>query len=433
MERYENVICPFCGCACDDIEVFTENNAIVKIKGGCAISADKFLHCFEHRITTPLIRVDGNLKEANLSDALDKAAEILIKSKYTLFYGWSCTGCEAIKVGIELAEELGGVIDNTSTVCHGPTLEAVQHTGEVGTTLGQIRHRADLIIYWGCNPTQAHPRHIPRYSITVKGKWREGKKDRKSILIDARKTPSSRIVDKFIQVKPGKDLELITALRMAIRDEEFETDQIAGVSISDIEEMADMMVNCELGILFFGLGLTHSMGKSENISAAIRLVAELNAKTKFLMMPMRGHFNVTGANKVLSWQMGYPFAVDFSHGYPRYNPGDTSAVDLLTREEVEAALVIASDPVATMPMQVAANLAKIPLIVIDPGASATSLMADVHIPTSFIGIECEGSIYRMDGVPLLMRKVVEPPANCRPDVEILKELLTRVKKLKGGS
>ena len=433
MAHYDNVICPFCGCVCDDIEILTENNKIVNVKRGCAISTDKFLHCLEHRIPNPVIRVNGNVKEANLSDALDKAAEILAKSKYPLLYGWSCTSSEAIKAGVELAEELGGVMDNTSTVCHAPGLEAVQDVGEVGATLGQIKHRADLVVYWGCNPTQAHPRHFTRYSINVKGKWREGKKARKSILVDVRKTPSSKIVDKFVQVQPGKDLELITALRMAARDEEFETDCIAGVPVSDIEEMADMMVNCELGIVFFGLGLTHSIGKSENIVAAIQLVIDLNAKTKFLIMPMRGHFNVAGANKVLSWQMGYPFAVDFSHGYPRYNPGETSTVELLSREEFDAAIVVASDPMATMPQQIAANLAKIPLIVVDPAVSATSLMADIHIPSTFIGIESEGTVYRMDGVPLLMKKVLEPPPNCLPDTEILKELLVRVRKLKRGS
>ena len=377
MTHYENVTCPFCGCACDDIEINTENNKIENVKRGCALSNNKFLHCLEHRSTTPRIQVDGKLQSTDLPFALDKASEILVKSKYPLLYGWSCTSTEAVKVGIELAEELGGVIDNSSTVCHGPGLEAVQETGEIGTTLGQIKHRADLIVYWGCNPTQAHPRHTLRYSINAKGKWRMGKKDRKSIMVDVRKTTSSRIVDKYVQVEPGKDLELITALRMAIRDDEFEVDQIAGVPVRDIEEIADMLVNCEQGIIFFGLGLTHSLGKNENVAAAIRLVIDLNAKTKFLIMPMRGHFNVTGVNKVLSWQMGYPFAVDLSQGYPRYNPGETSAVDLLGRGEVDAALIIAADPLATMPRKIAANLSKMPLIVIDPGFSASSLMANV--------------------------------------------------------
>jgi len=65
--------------------------------------------------------------------------------------------------------------------------------------------------------------------------------------------------------------------------------------------------------------------------------------------------------------------------------------------------------------------------------SASSLLAEVHIPVALIGIECAGTIYRMDGVPLLTKKIIDPPENCRPDTEVLGELLKRVKKLKGAS
>ena len=94
----------------------------------------------------------------------------------------------------------------------------------------------------------------------------------------------------------------------------------------------------------FGLGLTMSRGKARNVEAAIKLVQDLNKRTKFLILPMRGHFNVTGAETVFTWQTGYPYAVDFSHGYPWYNPGETSAVDVLRRGDADAALIVASDP-----------------------------------------------------------------------------------------
>ncbi|WP_245618712.1 hypothetical protein [Methanogenium cariaci] len=50
-------------------------------------------------------------------------------------------------------EILGGVIDSTTSVCHGPSILAIQEVGHPGCTLGQVKNRADLIIYWGgCNP-----------------------------------------------------------------------------------------------------------------------------------------------------------------------------------------------------------------------------------------------------------------------------------------
>jgi formylmethanofuran dehydrogenase subunit B len=173
-----------------------------------------------------------------------------------------------------------------------------------------------------------------------------------------------------------------------------------------------------------------SKGKLRNIDAALSLVRDLNMWTKFVIMPMRGHFNVTGANVVSTWQTGYPYAVDFSRGYPWYNPGETSVVDVLSRKESDAALIVASDPVANFPKSTVEHLVKNPLIVISPHMDATAQMADVVFPAAFVGIEADGTAYRMDHVPLPLKKVVEPPRGVLPDEEILRRILSEVRKIK---
>ncbi|HDJ05101.1 MAG TPA: formylmethanofuran dehydrogenase subunit B [Candidatus Bathyarchaeota archaeon] len=255
-------------------------------------------------------------------------------------------------------------------------------------------------------------------------------KERKVVVVDIRRTRTADLADHFIQVKPGKDYEVLQALRALIRDEELDVDEVGGVPVETLEELADLMIGCRLGIIFFGLGLTMSEGKLRNVDAAISLTRDLNRYTKFLIMPMRGHFNVTGANVVFTWQTGYPYAVDFSQGYPRYNPGETSVVDILLRGDSDAALVIASDPVATFPKAAVENLVKNPLIVITPDVTPTSLVADVVLPSTFVGIETSGTTYRMDHVPLPLKKVVEPPEGCVPDEELLRMILREVRAIK---
>ena len=147
-------------------------------------------------------------------------------------------------------------------------------------------------------------------------------------------------------------------------------------------------------------------------------------------MPMRGHYNVTGVNIVTTWQTGYPFGVDLSNGYPRYNPGETTANDILQRDEADAMLVIASDPVAHFPKASSKKIAKIPLIVIDPEVTPTTMLADVILPPAFAGIEAEGTAYRMDHVPLPLKKIVEPPKGFISDQEILRRLLQKVREIK---
>jgi formylmethanofuran dehydrogenase subunit B len=248
--------------------------------------------------------------------------------------------------------------------------------------------------------------------------------------VDICKTQSAEHADFFIQVEPNRDFELLEALRLLVQDGELEVEKVAGVPVELMEDIVDAMIGCDFGVIFFGVGLTMSAGKHQNINCAIALTQDLNSRTKFAIMPMRGHFNVAGANIVSTWQSGYPFAVDFSQGFPRYNPGETSVVDILRRDQADAGLVIASDPVSNFPKKAVENLVKHPLIAIDPVISPTTLMADVVFPTSFVGIETEGTAYRMDRVPLPMKKLVDPPETCHSDKEILTQILEQVRLIK---
>ena len=142
---------------------------------------------------------------------------------------------------------------------------------------------------------------------------------------------------------------------------------------------------------------------------------------------MRGHFNVGGANKVFTWTTGYPLGVDFTRGYPRYSPTENTGVEALIRHEADAMLVVASDPVAHFPRQAIDRMMQIPLITIDPHESLTVTVSDLHIPSSIVGIEEEGTAYRMDSIPRPLKRVVDPPQGVLSDVEILTGILERIK------
>ena len=310
MTEVKSVVCPICGCLCDDIEVTVENNEIIKMKNGCAQCEAKMVHGYksEERILKPLIRKDGKLEPVSMEEAVHKAATILTDAKYPLLFGWSSSTSEAQRVGVEMAEELGSALDNCCSVCHGPSVMATQEIGIPTCTLGQIRHRADLIIYWACDPWSSHPRHIERYTAFTEGRfekseWKEymqkvkasaGKKKlaaasrldrikyqplprpqmcfvnappptmakmgRKMIVVDVKKTMTAEAADYFVQIQPNKDYEVIEALRCLVNDQELDVDTVGGVPVEYLEEVADAMVNCEFGVIFFGLGMTQSAG-----------------------------------------------------------------------------------------------------------------------------------------------------------------------------
>jgi formylmethanofuran dehydrogenase subunit B len=481
MTVVKSAVCPICGCLCDDLELTVENNEIVKMKNGCAVCEAKMVHGYkEDRILKPMIRKDGKLVEVSMDEAVKKAAQILTDAKYPLLFGWECCTSEVQSIGVEMAEELGSALDNVCSICHGPSMMAVQEAGVPTCTLGQVRHRADLIIYWGSNPWASHPRHVERYTAFPEGRFEKSewksylqkmkakagkkkydalvrrerldyqplprpqtctvdappqsiqKKGRKLIVFDPIKTMTAEAADYYVQVEPNRDYEIFEALRCLVNDQELDVDKVGGVPIDYLRDVADAMVNCEFGAIFYGLGLTASAGRFRNIEVAIKLTRDLNRRTKFVIMPMRGHFNITGANVAFAWATGYPYAIDFSQGYPQFNPGEYTTIDLLKNGDNDATLVIGSDPGAHFPKPAMQKMTKHPLIVINPDMNCTSKVGDVVFPTQWCGIESEGTAYRMDSVPIMLRKAVEPPPGVLNDEQILKKILAEIRAIKAG-
>ncbi|NND98320.1 MAG: formylmethanofuran dehydrogenase subunit B [Pirellulaceae bacterium] len=284
--------------------------------------------------------------------------------------------------------------------------------GKVTCTLGEVKNRADFIVYWGGNPAECHPRHFTKYSLMQKSKFLpKGRKDRTMVLVDIRETKSVKASDIFLQVRPGKDFELITILRALIKDQKVTDAQIAetGLTREQLDDFISRAKSAKFGVFFFGMGLSMTRGKHMNSAALLTLAAEMNAFTKFVAMPMRGHGNVTGADVIMRWQTGYPFGITFNRGYPRYNPGEFSTVDVLVRGDTDCAFIIGADPGATMPQPAIDHLARIPTIVLDPHVTHTSKLAKVHITTAPAGIAAPGTAYRMDEIPMPLRPGIDSP------------------------
>ncbi len=423
-----DVPCPFCGCLCDDVFVTVENNRIIGVENCCTLGNAKFLS--KKRLKHPIMRKNGKWVEVTYEEAIDETARILSDAMRPLLYGWSGTIGEAQVVGVHLAEEIGALIDSTTSVCHNPSILAIQEVGHPGCTLGQVKNRADLVVYWGCNPIEAHPRHMSRYTTYADGYFIDNTaSDRTVIVVDIRRSEGAKVADEFVQVKPGGDYLVLSALRAMVRGKsDVVPESVAGVKKVQLQRVADLMMKAKFGAVFFGLGITMSRGKYKNVRNAIELVSELNRRTKFTISAMRGHFNVYGFNEVLTWMAGYPFAVDFSRGIAFYNPGETTVIDLLERREPDACLVVASDPGAHFPKSTIEHMAAIPTVQIDPCVNATTALCQVQIPVAITGIEVAGTAYRMDGVPIRMKKVLE--TEFPTDQEILERIVIRIREIR---
>jgi len=412
----KNATCTGCGCLCDDIELHTERQRIVSAERACDRGRDLFLdHGRDDALPSALI--DG--RPAPMDEAIEVAAEILMSADMPLVYGLSNSTSESQQAAIMLAEEIGAVVDSHTSLTHGPALVGAQLVGKVTCTLGEVKNRADLIVYWGTNPVATHPRHLSKFTLDPEGTFVPGgRSDRTMVLIDVRETSSALAADRFVQIRPGTDFELLTALRALVDAHPIEQGLVeaTGLTLQQLTDLVDVMKNARFGVFFFGPGLTMTRGGHMNVAALFALTASLNAVTKFAAMPMRAHGNDAGADSVMSWQTGYQFGVDFTRGFPRANPGEFTAVDLLVRREADAALILAADPWMTMPQPAVDHLNRIPVVVIDRRTMPPRGTARVHFTTAAPGISTPGTAYRMDKVPLTMRPAVHSPHSTDEDV-----------------
>jgi formylmethanofuran dehydrogenase subunit B len=108
-----HVICTFCGCTCDDIELHVEGDRIVKARNACSLG-DTWFRYHSAEENYPAAIIEG--QPSTLDAAVEAAADILARSDYPLIYGLSNTTCEAQRAAVTMAESLGGVVDNHSSL-----------------------------------------------------------------------------------------------------------------------------------------------------------------------------------------------------------------------------------------------------------------------------------------------------------------------------
>ncbi|WP_406670016.1 formylmethanofuran dehydrogenase subunit B [Methanolobus sp. ZRKC4] len=394
----EYYVCTGCALLCDDIGVETEGNKLTKVHAACLKGVARMKGCSDPMECT----VGG--EKADIDSAITKAAAILKSAKNPLIFGHGNSSSQAQKISIGLAKKTSAYLDDTSSFCQGPIIEAILQDKLKTCTLDDVRHKADVVVFWGADPSSSHPRHLSRYSYFPRGKERQRgwEEDRTAICIDVRKSDTAEICgDNGTYLIPSQaDAEFMDALVSGLSNKvpktSFDFDK------KRILELTNILKKAKFGVIFVGLGFVYSLDELEPL---FRLMDKLNSVSNFHLIPMVGQYNMRGFNHNLFEETGYINRVKFddeiSHG-PEY-----SVVEALKQKSVDAALVIGSDPLSSLPLSVARYLTEIPLITIDPCQTLTSAKSDVTIPCALGGVESGGTAIRMDGVEIELKKIIE--------------------------
>ena len=463
-KTFTGVGCTVCGCVCDDLAVTVAGGRVTEARGACRLAEPWFRA--QNTVSPPATLLGGQPCEP--AAAFARAAEILRAARYPLIYGLSRSTTEGQRAAVALADRLGATIDTTASTGHAPSILALQQVGESTCTLGEVKNRADLVVFWGSDPVTTHPRHLERYAADPVGRWIPGgRAGRVIVVVDEEETATAKVADLFVKVPAARNWEALWELRMRMREEptppaplpkgKGESDVslrstsaappdaasaservssspfplgrgAGGVGSSPAEgllALAQAIAAARCGVFFFGAGLTRGKLAHRTVEALLQLVTDLNARGRFYARRMRRFGDVAGADSVLAWQTGYPFGVNLSRGYPRYNPGEFTGPDILARGETDACLLVGSETVADFPPAALEHLKRIPVVALDsPGAEAP-VPVEVRFTTAVYGVHRPGTAYRMDEVPVPLRVLL--PTDYPSDADVLNELLARVK------
>jgi len=403
-----DVACTVCGSVCDDLSITVDADRVVSTRGACTLAEPWFL---AQRSDSSTTHAAINDQPAELNAALDRAAELLRASRYPLIFGLSRSTTEGQRAATALADRIGATIDTTASTGHAPSIVALQQVGESTCTLGEVKQRADLVIFWGSDPITTHPRFIERYCPPLPGRY--------TVVVDVTETATAKAADEFIHIEPGTDWDTLWSLRQLVQSK---SGELANPTLT---ELANRMKSCKFGIVFFGNGLTRGPLAHRSVEALLQLVTDLNLHTRFYARRMRRFGDVAGADSVLTWQTGYPFGVNLSAGYPRYNPGEFTGPEMLARGEPDLCLLVGGETIRDFPPAAIAHLKRIPVILLDAPWAQPPVPAAVHFTTAVYGVHRPGTAYRLDEVPIPLRVLLSTSAPS--DSEVLNGLLSRMK------
>ncbi|WP_091511857.1 molybdopterin oxidoreductase family protein [Amycolatopsis sacchari] len=428
------------------------------------------------RLTTPLVRVDGELVPAAWDDALDLIARRLTeiqarhgKDAAAVFGGGGLTNEKSYLLGKFARIALGtSQVDYNGRFCMSSAAAAGNKAFGLDRGLPfplTDLAEADAVLLVGSNPAETMPpfmQHL-RHAKEIGG----------LVVVDPRRTPTAEQGNLHLAPAPGTDLALaLGILHAAVADGHVDwsyvdertrgfdavwrivarwwperVERVTGVSAADQRRVAERLANARNAYILTARGTEQHASGSDTVSAWINLALALGLPgrrgsgygcltgqgngqggrehgQKADQLPGYRKIDDPAAREHVAGVWGVP-----AESLP--GPG-RSAYELLdalgTEDGPKALLVFGSNVVVSAPRSahIADRLSALDFLVVsDLVLSETAALADVVLPVTQWAEE-SGTMTNLEGRVLLRRRALEPPAGVRTDLEVLQGLATRL-------
>jgi formate dehydrogenase alpha subunit len=472
-------VCPYCGCGClislgikDGKVVQARPVADSPVNRGTLCVRGSYGYDFIHspeRLKSPLIKADGEFREATWDEALTLTAGEFkrIKQEHgadalAVFGSAKCTNEENY-----LFQRFARGVLGTNNIDNGSRLYSAASRIGLGASIGyagttgsiNALEKSKAIMVIGANPDISAP--AVAYAIKRAVRYRGAE----LYVIDPVKTPLVPFTGLWLQPKAGTDVALLNGLAKVIIDEkkydvEFVTrmtdnfgqwakslekyapayvESVTGVSGKDMRQVALMLAGAERASIVYGNGITqHATGTDAVIAIANLAMLTGNAGWRGGIFALQRENNAYGAGDMGAlpgFLPGYK-NVDNAQNRKKYEerwgiklPESTGLTAL---EMMEAALagnikglfiagenVVRSFPQSSRVKQALSNLDF--LVVSDMFMTETTRLATVVLPAAGFA-EKEGTFTNFEGRVQRLHKAIEPYGESLSDGEIVRQL-----------
>lgn len=483
----EDTTCGYCAVGCR-FDLYSDGEEILAarptaeedapVNGISTCVKGKFSYDFvnsDDRLTSPLVRDEnGAFREATWDEALSRVAEGLgaIKDEHggealSVIASSKATNEDNYLMGKFARQVLGtNSVDNCNRLCHSSTVAGLARTygyGAASITTEDLE-LADCILLTGSNTTEAHPVLATR----IKQNVRDGAD---LLVFDPREVQIAEYATQYSRVKPGYDAVWINGITRYIvnndlHDESFvaerttgfedvkeavqeftpeRVEEVTGVPPEEIAAAAETVAAADACVFGWTLGLTEHSHGTENVMAMANLAAITGnlGKPGAGVSPFRGQNNVQGgggdmgplpdnfpgyqdiADDEIRAKFEDAWDCDISPEYGYYTTQMFLAAD---DDDVRGMYIIGenaalSEPGVNHAEDVLRDLEF--LVVQDLFVNETAQYADVVLPAcSFV--EKTGTFTNTDRTVQMVKQVMEPKGDSRPDWKILQDLANRM-------
>ena len=471
--------CPFCGCGCI-INLEVKDNQIVRARPGKESAVNRGTLCvkgsygydFVHspeRLTSPLIKVNGDFEAVSWEQALDLVASELNRIKEA--YGPSSLALLSSSKGTNeenyLLQRLARGVLGTNNIDNGSRLYSAASILGLGSAVGfpgstnrlDVLEQSEVVMVIGANLTSSAP--IVGFAVKRAVKY----KGAKLLLVDPQQTRLSSFANLWLRPHIGTDIALINGMANVIvteglLDEEFVTrrtdnfealnkdlakytpeyvEEVTGIPSEEVHRAARLFAGANLASIVYGDGITqHVTGTDSVIALANLAMLTGNIGIRGGIFALQRDCNGQGACDMGAMHDLLPgyHRVDneqsrkkFADRWGTELPTDTglSAIEMIYNArdgKIKGMYIMGENPLLSFPSPalIKESLESLDFLVVhDMFLTETAKIANVVLPAASFA-EKEGTFTNFEGRVQRVRKVIEPLGDSLPVWEIILRL-----------